>query len=198
MWSFYCCGVRCRVSLLFPAFLTALLLRQPEGLAVTCLLASVLHEGGHLLAMLLLGVPPEDCVLGVFGLRMHLGHRMAGYGRYLGIALAGPLTNGAAALALTALGRPQTAAVHGVLAALNLLPISVLDGGEILRCSLCMAGMERMAEPLLRLTSAAVLVLLCACGMWLWLVEHANPSLPVVCIYLAVMLFFSKKNEKNS
>ena len=39
-------GVRCRLSLLFPALITALLLWQPDGLAVSCLLASLIHEGG--------------------------------------------------------------------------------------------------------------------------------------------------------
>ena len=52
------CGVRFRLSLLFPALVTALLMCQPKGLALSCLLASLIHEGGHLLAMMAVGVPP--------------------------------------------------------------------------------------------------------------------------------------------
>ena len=69
-------GVRCRLSLLFPALVTALLLWQPDGLAVTCLLASLIHEGGHLLAMLSVGVPPQRCTLGAFGMRIDLKHNL--------------------------------------------------------------------------------------------------------------------------
>lgn len=198
VWSFRLCGIRCRASLLFPALLTAMLLCQPESMAVTCLLASLIHEGGHLLAMLLLRVPPEDCVLGVFGLRMHLGHRLVEYERYIWIALAGPATNGMAAVCLLAADRPSIAAVHGVLAVLNLLPVSVLDGGEILRCGLCLMGAERMAAPILRCTSAAVVILLFVCALWLYGRSSGNPSLLIVCAYLAAMLFFSEKNEKTS
>lgn len=34
-------GIQLRISLLFPALLTALLFLQPEGVAVSCVLASV-------------------------------------------------------------------------------------------------------------------------------------------------------------
>ena len=55
-------GVRYRISLLFPALITALLLCQLNGLTVSCLLASIIHEGGHLLAMLAMGIPPRGRV----------------------------------------------------------------------------------------------------------------------------------------
>ena len=90
-------GIRCRVSLLFPALVTALLLRQPDGLAVTCLLASLIHEGGHLLAMLAVGVSPRDCTLGAFGLRIELGGQLMDYRKNLFVSIAGPLANGLAA-----------------------------------------------------------------------------------------------------
>ena len=198
MWSFNLCGIRCRASLLFPALLTVLLLCQPEGVAITCLLASVIHEGGHLLAMLLLKVPPEDCVLGIFGLRMHLGHRLAGYEKYIWVALAGPVANVITAMSLLALGRPHTALVHGVLAVLNLLPVSVLDGGEMLRCGLCLLGAEKRASLIVYIVSVAFLIVLSMCALWLFIYKQGNPSLLIVCAYLAASLFFSEKIEKTS
>ena len=199
MWSFHLWGVPCRVSLLFPALLTALMLCQPENMAVTCLLASVIHEGGHLLAMLLLKVPPEDCVLGVFGLRIRLGSRLAGYKKYLWIALAGPLANGIAALCLWTAGCPQAAMIHVVLAALNLLPIAVLDGGEMVRCILyILLGADERASTITKCISLLMLFSLCLCGLWLYWRQRGNPALLIVCAYLAVTLFFSEKNEKTS
>ena len=190
-------GVRCRVSLLFPALVTALLLWQPDGLAVSCLLASLIHEGGHLLAMLVLGVPPRVCTLGAFGMRMNIDDQLINYKKNLLISLAGPLTNGMAAVILFCLHAYDAAMVHIVLAALNLLPAAALDGGEILRCGLCLLGLDRCARWVLRLSSALVLLPLAAVSGWLFL-QGKNLTLLIVSAYLVVMIFFSEKYEKNS
>lgn len=190
-------GIRCRVSLLFPALVTALLLWRPDGLAVSCLLASLIHEGGHLLAMLAVGVPPQYCTLGAFGMRIELGNTLVGYGRNLLISLAGPLANGLAAAGLFMMGRPHIALVHLVLAGLNLLPAAALDGGEVLRCGLCLLGLGPLTGTVLRLSSALVLLPLAAISVWLCF-RGDNPTLLIVSAYLAVLVFFSDKCEKNS
>lgn len=183
-------GVRCRVSLLFPALLTALLLWQPDGLSVTCVLASVMHECGHLLAMLSVGCPPDVCTLGAFGMRIEAGQRrLVGYRRALFIAAAGPLVNGAAALVLYLMGERLTAAVHLTLGAFNLLPASALDGGEILRCALCLMGQERHAAALLRVLSALILLPLAALAGYLAL-SGGNITLLLVGGYLTALVFF--------
>ena len=190
-------GVRCRVSLLFPALVTALLLWQPDGLTVSCLLASLIHEGGHLAAMLALGIPPQNCTLGAFGMRIELGHTLVGYGRNLMVSLAGPLANGLAAALLLMMRCPTAAAVHLMLAMLNLLPAAALDGGEILRCGLCLLGLEPLVGSVLRLSSALTLLPLATISIWLFLAQK-NPTLLVVSAYLAVLVFFSDKCEKTS
>lgn len=190
-------GVRCRLSLLFPALVTALLLWQPDGLAVTCLLASLIHEGGHLLAMLSVGVPPQCCTLGAFGMRIDLEYPLVDYKRSLWISLAGPLANGLAAVAFLLLHAPEVAMVHLALAELNLLPAAALDGGEIVRCGLSLLGLDALAPTLLRFTSALVLLPLAAVSLWLFL-RGGNPTLLIVSSYLMVLVFFSDKCEKNS
>lgn len=191
------CGIRCRVSLLFPALVTALLLYQPDGLAVSCLLASLIHEGGHLTAMLAIGVPPQQCTLGAFGMRIDLGNHLIGYGRNLFVSLAGPLANGLASAVLLSVHCVTAATVHIVLAVLNLLPASALDGGEILRCGLGLLGLESLTDIVLRLTSALVLLPLAVVSLWLCF-RGKNPTLFIVSGYLAALVFFSEKNEKNS
>lgn len=190
-------GIRCRLSLLFPALMTALLLWKPDGLAVSCMAASLVHEGGHLLAMLALGVPPRDCTLGAFGMRIDLADTLIGYKHNLIISLAGPLANGAAAALLFALQCPDAAAVHLALAALNLLPAAALDGGELLRYGVSLLGMETLADSLLRFTSALVLLPLAAVSLWLY-ISGSNPSLLIVSVYLTTLVFFSEKNKKSS
>lgn len=190
--------MRCRLSLLFPALLTALLLARPDGLAVPCLLAALIHEGGHLLAMLWLGVPPEDCVLGAFGARIRLGHRLPSYGQNLLISLAGPLINLFCMSILFLCGRTTPALVHLALALLNLLPSAALDGGEILRCGLCLIGLESLSESILRFTSALTLLPLAAVCFWMFLQGEGNATLLIVSGYLTALLFFSDKLQKNS
>lgn len=189
-------GIRCRVSLLFPALVTTLLLWQPDGLTVSCLLASLVHEGGHLAAMLAVGVPPHACTLGAFGMRMELGNSLMGYGRNLVVSVAGPLANALAAATLFMLGCPTAAVVHLMLAALNLFPAAALDGGEMLRCGLCLLGLEPLAGSVLRLSSALTLLPLAAVSMWLFL-NGENPTLLIISGYLAVLVFFSDKCEKT-
>ena len=196
MFEWHVCGMRCRASLLLPALVTALLLWQPNGLVVSCLLASIIHEGGHLLAMLAVGVPPQHCTLGAFGMRIDLGSCIIGYGRNLLIAVAGPLTNGIAAVILWAFGSDVVATVHLVLAVLNLLPSDRLDGGEILRCVLCMLRVEAVADLVVRVISSTVTLLLVLPGLW-FLFNGRNFTLLIVGGYLATSVFFSKKDEKN-
>lgn len=190
-------GVRCRLSLLFPALITTLLLWQPDGLAVSCLLASLIHEGGHLAAMLAVGVPPQRCTLGAFGMRIDLRNTLVGYGSHIAISLAGPLANGLAAIVLFCLRSVDAAAVHLLLAGVNLLPAAALDGGELLRYGLYLLGLERLADSLLRFTSALVLLPLAAVSIWLF-IKVGNPTLLIVSGYLVALIIFSEKNEKTS
>lgn len=198
MFTFYLWGVRCRLSLLFPALLTALLLYQPEGIAAGCLLAALLHEGGHLLAMRVLGIPPEACVVGMFGARIRLGSRLPGYRQNLLISLAGPFTNLFCGGMLWLWGRESAAVVHGGMALFNLLPVTALDGGELIRCGLGLLGWERVSGVLLRVTTAVTLLPLAAFSLWLYIQGKGNPTLCVVSGYFVTLVFFSDKMQKNT
>lgn len=188
-------GIRCRVSLLFPALLAGLLLAQADSLAVSCVLASAMHEGGHLLAMLVLGCPPQACTLGVFGMRIEMGNeRMVGYRRNLLISFAGPTVNLLAAPLLWACGCERAAVVHLTLAVFNLLPAAALDGGQMLRCLFCLAGKETQADGWLRVLSAAVLLPLAALAFWLFLSGCGNVTLLIVSGYLTALIFLHPQN----
>ena len=186
-------GVRCRLSILFPALLTALLCYQPSGMAITCVIASAMHECGHLLAMLLLGCPPSCCTLGAFGMRIEMGaDRTVGYGQNILISAAGPAVNALCATLFLALGVPSVATVHLVQGGFNLLPAAALDGGQILRCVCCRCGGERMADRLLLGLSVAVLIPLATAAVYLAL-TGGNISLLIVVGYLALLVFWHPK-----
>lgn len=182
-------SVQLRISLLFLALLTALLFLQPEGVAVSCVLASVMHECGHLLVMLLLRCPPERCTLGAFGMRMEIGHRhLPGYRKNLLISLAGPAVNAAAAGLLWAVSCRRAAVVHLVLCVFNLLPAQPLDGGEILYCLFCLHFSPQQASRFVRGISFAVLLPLALLAAIAAVSRHGNGTLLVVGVYLFYLL----------
>ena len=183
-------GVRWRVSPLFFALVTVLLLRQPDGTVLLCLTASVMHEAGHLLMMLALGCPPSRCTVGVFGARIETDPaRTPDYRRNVWISLAGPAVNAAAAGVLFAVGADRAALTHAVLGISNLLPAAALDGGQILHCLLCLHGRPDRVQPLLRAVSAAVLMPMAAGAFYLFL-SGGNGTLLIVSGYLTALIFF--------
>ena len=198
MFVFTLFGVRCRLSLLFPALITVLLLWQPDGPAVACVLASLVHEGGHLLAMVLVGVPPEKCTLSAFGARIEMRSFESNYIQNLLISLAGPLVNVVSAGVLLWCGCLLPAVAHLALAGLNLLPSVALDGGQILQCTLCLIGLESVADRVVRWFSALALLVLATGSLLLLFNGKGNISLLVVGAYLAILTFFSDKIEKTS
>ena len=130
-------------------------------------------------------------------MRIDLRNNLVGYSSHIAISLAGPLANGLAAAVLFCLRSPYAAVVHLALAGFNLLPAAALDGGELLRYGMCLLGMERLADSLLRFTSALILLPLAAISIWLF-IRNENPTLLIVSGYLLALIIFSEKNEKTS
>ena len=62
------CGCRVEITFLFLAVLTFSLLVDRSGIAGVGLLASLIHEGGHLAVMRILGVFPSEIRLNPFGI----------------------------------------------------------------------------------------------------------------------------------
>ena len=197
MLEFRLFGVTWRLSLLFPAMLTTLLVWQPDGLAIPCVLASLIHEGGHLLGMCMLGVLPQNVTVGVFGAQMQMHNIKISYKQSVLISLSGPLINLMSAVALWLCQCSISAVVHLLLAIINLLPAIGLDGGEMLRCCLCQFGFGELASRILHITSALVVMPLITFGLYVLFQGESNASLLVVGAYLIAMIFFADKNEKS-
>lgn len=194
-WRAYRFGVEWRVSLLFPALLTALLLTEAGAQTATCLAAALAHEGGHVAAMLLLGCPPKRVTVGAFGARIETAV-LPTYGKNILISLAGPLVNLTAAAVLWLCACPAAGAVHALLGAMNLLPVTALDGGQILLCCFRRRGVGDRAETRMRRMSVGLTVLLGLGGVvLLW--RKRNVTLLAVSLYLGLMTLLSEKSQKN-
>lgn len=185
-------GIRFRAGLLFPASVVAMLSLGTEQTTAMCLLASLLHEGGHAVAMLLLRDAPSCITLGAFGMRVERsGNRRLGYPALGLVSLAGPLTNALCA-GLLCRCSPEAAAVHAVLAGFHLLPVVTLDGGEALYAALCCFLSEEQADRVLRMVSGAVLLPMTAGGVRLLLGATHNFSLLLIAAYLILQMFLRR------
>ncbi len=178
-------GVRFRLSLLFPAAVIVMLSLDKSGLTALCLAASLLHELGHFVMMLLCRDHPACVTLDVFGMRVERRPtQRLGYPALCAVSLAGPLINAAC----TAVLPSEAALVHGVLAVFHLLPVTSLDGGEALYALLCCRLSEERAARILRGSSAVILLPLAALGFWL-LFGYRNFTLLFVSLYLILRMF---------
>ncbi len=120
------------ISFWFIAVITLLLVILPESNAAICFLFCVLHELGHLTAMILFGKEAEKISLGYFGIKIVTAKRFLSPCKEALIAFAGPLANLIIFAFLFTANRKDYAFISLGLALFNLLPISMLDGGHII------------------------------------------------------------------
>lgn len=179
-------GVKIRFSFLL--LLSLLLLLQELELGGTFLLAVLWHELGHLLLMILLKLPPTELELSAFGVALRR-ERSGGFWGELVLYLAGPAANLLACTFLLPWDK-VSGLFHLILAALNLLPIAPMDGGNITELLL-----EQFLDPSAarktshRLSLIVWIVLLL--GAAAFLLKQWNPSL------LIFVLLLGLQNQKS-
>lgn len=182
------------LSLLWlPVWLCVIFFSNPTGYAMLLLSAILLHEGGHLLAFLLLREPLP-----------RLGGRMEGllltpraplsYGREILVCAAGPLCNLLYCLCLVPALRTGHAhaatfcafCLHLLTAFSNLLPIHGFDGARILEASLSLLPRVRAPGRIADLVSLGCAALLYFAALYLSLCAGGSLQLPALALFLLV------------
>ena len=143
----------------------ALLLAAPLSLVGWTLLACVVHELGHLLAIRTLGGRVEELRLTGLGAVM-IPRGAFGYGAECLVALAGPAASFLLAL-LAAPVQETLAGVSLVLGIFNLLPLVPLDGGRILSAVVCHLTGSDSGEKVSRWVSRGMAFVLAGLGLWI-------------------------------
>ncbi len=131
--SFFIGKCRIRVNFYFFALLCMTGLLDRSGIMLWGMLGALLHESGHLAAMLLLpGHAPEEISVTPFGMKIGSSPLAEFEKGSLTVLMAGSGVNFVTA-AVTFGFLPDLAAVSLLLAVFNLLPVENMDGGGILR-----------------------------------------------------------------
>ncbi len=177
-----------RISFYFFFTLVLFLLLDTSGMTIYLLLAVVLHELGHIVAMACHGMGVSLLELSPFGLRLiRRQSRMISPGGEITISLAGSVVNLIAGGLAWHFCPGRFGLLFGsasmVLGAFNLLPVQGLDGGRILTEALEYFFGQR-AHRTAELVSLLLLACLCVLAAWLFLTRRTNPSLLVLLAYL--------------
>lgn len=133
------------------ALLAGLYFLLPLRWCVRLALAVVVHELGHVAALVLCGAE-------VYGLRMEA----------CGLALAGPAAGAGLFCILRGLGYPEGADLSLLYACVNLLPVLPLDGGRALEAAVAALAGARAAERLLDVLGLVLPVALMGLGVALF------------------------------
>ena len=131
--EFYFKGTRIRITFGFFAVWSVLIMQSPVSKAgELALLSCLLHEGGHLAAMALMGTKPRSLTFYSGGIGMKCG-TLISPARELFILSAGCTVNLLLALFGTLAGSRLFTGINLALMLFNLLPLPSLDGGRIMR-----------------------------------------------------------------
>lgn len=191
-------GLRLGILSLSPGALFAAALLFYSGIGpvqAACLTAAALHEGGHLLACLGLGIEVRRLRLTLLGAVLDTDCRCGSGWEEVLVALAGPLVNLCTVpLALSAHQR-LLAGASLLLGVFNLLPMAPLDGSRILHGLLSAGGdLNRAEEVVLTLTQWCEWALL---GAGLALGALGNRSLLLLALWLVLGRNNGNKTRKE-
>lgn len=185
-------GTEIYVSFLFTAVIAFMLATDRTGLVIPTLLASLIHEAGHLFAMWIADAQPKRIRLIPASIQIVRGLSPKREGE-AAIAIAGPAANFAVFLSLFLnylLFKKQSvlefSLLQLILCVFNLLPVSGLDGGTLLCLLLSKKYDVQKAEGIVRIVTALFAAAVFVTGVWMWVSGQFNLSVFIIAIYLAI------------
>ena len=167
------------VNFWFAAVLTFLLLFFPNGNAAMCFLFCVLHEIGHLSAMLIFKSAPQQICFGFFGMKIVTDKKLLSSAKEIIIAASGPFINLTLAAIMYIFDYNNAALLSLGLGIFNILPVPALDGGHIILSA-------TKNEKAVRMIGFVCCFLLLVLGIVVAVSTRRNFTLLTVSIYLLI------------
>ena len=192
--------INIKISFLFFAMLTLIFAFDKRAVALVTVVSVALHEMGHIVALLGMGICPDEICFGIFGIRIRNCDCRLNYRQELIAVLCGPLVNVALTLAFFVLYRIFLCdvlmvifAVNFSVAVFNLLPILPLDGGRLLHIMLMKMMSCEAAQRIMTGVGAVTASIVLLAGAVLVVRTGANVSLLATGVYLGIISIKSIK-----
>lgn len=187
-----------KIGIPFLSFVTLILLLDRRGMILWCLIAIFIHEFGHLICMAVQKRKLRKIHFCLFDIKIESSMDiLRSYKHDMILMFSGPLANIIVFLLLELANIMlknnfiRLFSIENILIGIfNLLPISSLDGGQILSLFLKMHVDEVYVDKILNLISIIFLVPVIILGMNVLLSSKYNFSLLLVSLYLLMRLFF--------
>lgn len=199
--NFNLLGCTFTISFPFLTILTLLLLIDTNGTIVYGVLAALLHELGHISAMLIKKCRPKKISFRAFDINIvDKSRTKRNYNDDIFILIAGPLANLIFCAVLYSIYKfygcdwlIKPIYENLFIAIFNMLPIESLDGGQIFFNLLCRKLNVKTAANFTILTSFMVLLPIAALGFYILIVSKYNFSLLLLSCYLMGVLLLRHK-----
>lgn len=190
-------GVKIKIGFLFSAVVCVLLCFNTGCEIQFGVLFAVLHETGHLAAIIISGERPSEISFGIFGMTIVRKNDISqNYRQEIITAIAGPAVNFFLAACLYVvyyLSENETVfralLVNIALGAFNIMPVFGLDGGRAVESALKNHFEQDKAEWFLKIISLFFLTVMTAFGFYILIVSGYNFTFLAITVYLTVMLF---------
>lgn len=180
-------GISFEASFLTVALMSIVLILDKSGKVFLCFLCAMIHECGHLLAMMLFSVKPKSVALRLFDIVIDADTDKS-FLADLVITLSGPILNFLTAILFFFISYPMFV-ISVFIGAFNLLPLETFDGGHaltlILSKKLCVVAVRRI----LRTLTFILLLPLFFIGILVLFYSKYNYSLLLISLYLLAILF---------
>lgn len=192
---------RIYISFWFVTFLAVAAFLDKSGYVWCAVLASFIHELGHIIAMSIKNRLPKNVNIGLFNVSIvDKFHFTRDYSQDVFILLAGSVFNFISAVLMYLLFMiiESQAIVFLLFSNLlvgifNLLPIYALDGGSILLLFLSLKFGQEKANLFVKLVSFIILIPLAFVGFLILLQSYYNFSLLIISCYLIFLLVVRKE-----
>lgn len=175
----------------FPAVLSVILCTDTEGTAVLCLLSCVLHETGHIIAMIAEGKPPERIVFYGGGIKLSGSNSNS-----IPVIIGGCFVNFVLFTVFYFFGHNYVFRLFGMINFLmgifNLMPISPLDGYNLLEKILIKLLKPENVGPVLKMTEITACLVCVPLIIIFFLNGEINFSSVVFLFYLLVVDIIEK------
>ncbi len=191
--------LKTEVLITFPfALLMAVLLAcDKTGMMSVSVIAVVLHELGHLAVLYYQKCPPQKIKLQLIGVGITQTRLLTDLKSEALVAAAGPAANLITSFSLLPfidLSFPAALCAAGiVIGGFNLLPLTGLDGGDVLRCLLSMKLQGGLVNIITKAVNAVVILLIASFGIFLFVSDNRNPTMLIAAVYLAIYVIIKRR-----